>query len=60
MPDKFKIIDPQDEILREQLDKIEWPIYYGNIRVQIRQGKPTLIVVEKTIKNDKKRMVKLD
>ncbi len=53
MTDKFEIIDPLDEKLREQLDKIDWPIYHGNIRLQIRWGEVTLIAIERTIKNDK-------
>jgi len=42
----------QDTNLKEQLDKIDWPIKYGNIRIQLREGKPTLVTIEKTIKLD--------
>lgn len=41
-----------DVKLKEQLEKIDWPIDYGIIKVQVRGGKPTLITIEKTIKLD--------
>ena len=41
-----------DEELKKQLDKIDWPIDYGTIKVQIRQHKPTLITIERTVKLD--------
>ena len=44
--------DIQDAELKKQLDKITWPIDYGNIRIQIRQGKPTLVTIERTVKLD--------
>ena len=43
---------PIDIKLKEQLEKIEWPIAYGNIRIQLREGKPTLVTIERTIKMD--------
>lgn len=51
MMDK-EIQDKQDIELRGQLDKIDWPIYYGNVKVQLRAGKPTLITIERTVKLD--------
>ena len=41
-----------DEELKKELEKINWPINYGIVKVQIRNGKPTLVTVEKTIKLD--------
>jgi len=38
--------------LKEQLEKINWPIAYGNVKIQLREGKPTLITIEQTIKMD--------
>jgi len=38
--------------LSEALKKIDWPIEYGTIKVQIRNGKPTLITIERTVKLD--------
>jgi len=42
----------QDNNLKQQLDKIDWPIYYGSIKVQLRDGKITLVTVERTVKFD--------
>ena len=50
---EMKNIEPdQDTKLKEQLDKIDWPIKYGVVSIQLREGKPTLIKVERTIKLD--------
>ena len=50
--DKVEMPRQEDTELKRQLDKIEWPIEYGNIRIQLRAGKPTLLVIEKTVKLD--------
>jgi len=42
----------KDIELKKQLEKIAWPIEYGNIRIQLRAGKPTLITIERTVKLD--------
>ena len=42
----------QDLELKKELEKIEWPINYGSVKIQIRQGKPTLITIERTVKID--------
>jgi len=42
----------QDIELKKQLEKIDWPIEYGIISIQLRAGKPTLIKIERTIKLD--------
>ncbi len=42
----------QDLELKKELEKIEWPIDYGSVKVQIRNGKVTLLTVERTIKLD--------
>ena len=52
MTDKFDFENKQDTELKQQLDKVEWPIEYGIISIQLRAGKPTLIKVERTIKLD--------
>ena len=36
----------------EALKAIDWPVKYGIIKVQLRDGKPTLVTIEKTIKLD--------
>lgn len=35
-----------------QLVMVDWPIEYGNVKVQIRNGKPTLLTIERTVKLD--------
>lgn len=41
-----------DQQLKEALDKIEWPVDYGTVKVQIRNGKPTMLAIERTVKLD--------
>jgi len=52
MTDKIDLENKQDSELKRQLDKVDWPIEYGIISIQLRAGKPTLIKVERTIKLD--------
>ncbi len=44
--------DPKDIELKKELEKIDWPIEYGSVKVQIRYGKVTLITIERTLKLD--------
>ena len=47
------VTETEQEIeLINELNKIKWPVKYGSVKVQIREGKPTLVVVENTIKLD--------
>ena len=46
------MIDSKDIELKKELDKIDWPIDYGFVKIQIREGKPTLITIERTVKLD--------
>lgn len=46
------MIDSKDIELKKELDKIDWPIDYGSVKIQIREGKPTLITIERTVKLD--------
>jgi len=43
-------VKEKDTELREVLDKIPWRDYieYGSIRIQIRDGKRTMLAVERT------------
>jgi len=41
-----------DVELKEELERISWPIKYGTITLQLRDGKPTLMKIERTIKLD--------
>ena len=38
--------------LKKELDAIHWPIDYGSIKITIRNGKPTLVTIERTVKLD--------
>ena len=38
--------EKQDQKLKKELEKIDWPIDYGNIRIQLRAGKPTLMMAK--------------
>jgi len=42
----------QDTELKKQLEKIDWKLNYGSVKIQIRDGKPTLITIERTVKLD--------
>jgi len=44
--------EQQDTELIEELEKVNWPIEYGTVKVQIRNGKPTLATIERTVKLD--------
>jgi len=52
MTDRFELENKQDLELKKQLEKVDWPIEYGIVSIQLRAGKPTLIKVERTIKLD--------
>lgn len=43
-----------DEDLKKELDKVDWGrfIKYGNVKVQVRNGKPVTITKEETVKLD--------
>lgn len=40
------------EELKKQIEKIDFTINYGRVIIQVRNGKPTLITIEKTVKLD--------
>jgi len=52
MTDKLEIQNQQDIEFKVQLDKINWTIDYGSVKIQIRNGKPTLVTIERTVKLD--------
>ncbi len=52
MPERLKIIEERDTELKAELEKVAWPIDYGTIKVQIRNGKPTNATIEETVKLD--------
>jgi len=47
-----EILNEQDEALKKELEKIDWPIEYGIITIQIRDGRPSLLKIERTVKLD--------
>lgn len=42
----------QDAELKKELDKIDWHISYGSVKIQIRNGKPTQVTIERTVRLD--------
>jgi len=42
----------QDLELKKELEKVNWHLDYGNVKIQIRQGKVTLLAIERTVKLD--------
>ncbi len=42
----------KDTELKKELEKIDWNLDYGSVKIQIRQGKPTLVTIERTVKLD--------
>ena len=42
----------EDQKLKNELEKIDWNLDYGSVKVQIREGKPSLITIERTVKLD--------
>lgn len=44
----------QDAELKKALDKIDFTKYlkYGTIAIQVRNGKPTLLTIERTVRLD--------
>lgn len=52
MTDNLELENKEDLELKRQLEQVKWPIDYGSIKIQLRAGKPTLIITERTIKLD--------
>lgn len=44
--------DVLESTLRRTLADVEWPVRYGVVSVTIRDGKPTVVKIEETIKLD--------
>ncbi len=43
----------EDIELKKELEKIDWHLEYGSVKIQIREGKPTLITIERTVRLDR-------
>jgi len=52
MTERIEIQNQQDIELKKELEKINWNLNYGSVKVQIRNGKPSLVTVERTVKLD--------
>ncbi len=52
MNDRLEIQNQQDVELKKELEKVDWKLNYGSVKIQIRNGKPTLITIERTVKLD--------
>jgi len=52
MMDKLEVENKQAEELKKQLEDVDWPIGYGIISIQLRNGKVTFVKIEQTLKFD--------
>ena len=52
MAEKLEIQNAEDIELKKELEKVAWPIKYGIISIQLRNGIPTLVKIERTVKMD--------
>jgi len=42
----------QDIDLKKELEKVDFNLDYGSVKIQIRNSKPTLVTIERTVKLD--------
>ncbi len=47
-----KLQNQQDLELKKELEKIDWHLEYGSVKIQIRNGKLSLLTIERTVKLD--------
>ena len=52
MSDRLEIENQKDLDLKKQLEKIDWQLQYGTVKLQIRAGKVTMIAIERTVRLD--------
>ena len=52
MTDRVELQNDKDIELKKELKDIDWNLDYGSVKIQIRQGKPSLIAIERTVKLD--------
>ena len=55
MPEKmeYQLLRRRDAELHKQLEKVHWPLEYGIVSIQIRDGKAKLAHIDRTVKLDK-------
>jgi hypothetical protein len=44
--------DNEITALKKQLEKVNWPVAFGSVKVQLRAGKLTFITIEQTVRLD--------
>lgn len=42
----------KDLALKRDLIKVAWPVKWGSVKVQVRDGRPVLVTIEETLKLD--------
>ncbi len=52
MTDRLRLLNEQDDALKAALAKVDWPLEFGSVKIQIRNGKPGITTIERTLKND--------
>jgi hypothetical protein len=52
MAERLEIENQQDTDLKKQLEKVIWPLDFGTITLQLRNGRLTLLRIERTVKLD--------
>ena len=52
MTERMRLLNEQDDALKAALSKVDWPLEFGSVKIQIRHGKPTLLTRELTDRMD--------
>jgi len=52
MMERLIIQNEQDIELKKELENIDFNLDYGSVKIQIRNGKPSLVTIERTIQLD--------
>ena len=52
MAERLEIENQQDINLKKQLEGVSWPIDFGTITLQLRNGKLAILRIERTVKCD--------
>ena len=52
MPERIEIQNQKDTELKKELEKINFQLDYGNVKIQIRNGKIAFLAIERTVQLD--------
>lgn len=52
MANEQEVQKQQDLELRKQLEEVDWHLDFGNVKIQVREGRPTQVTVERTVRLD--------